>query len=78
MIPGRRGLHAAGAADLQPHARGGRRAGHTANQGAAHALARSISGARTVVLERAGHMISMEEAERFTRLVLDFIAQHPL
>lgn len=39
-------------------------------------LAELISGARLTVLERAPHGLSMERAEEFNRLVLDFIAEH--
>ena len=39
-------------------------------------LAELIPGARLSVLERAPHGLSMERAEEFNGLVLDFIAQH--
>ena len=39
-------------------------------------LAELIPGARLTVLERAPHGLSMERAEEFNRLVLEFIAEH--
>ncbi len=39
-------------------------------------LAELIPDARLTVLERAPHGLSMERAEEFNRLVLDFIAEH--
>lgn len=39
-------------------------------------LAELIPGSRLTVLERAPHGLSMERAEEFNRLVLDFIAEH--
>jgi len=39
-------------------------------------LAEAIPGARLTVLERAPHGLSLERAEEFNRLVLDFVAEH--
>lgn len=36
-------------------------------------LAQSISGARQVVIEGAGHALNVEQAEAFNRLLLDFL-----
>lgn len=39
-------------------------------------LAELISGARLSVMERAPHGLSLERAEEYNRLVLDFVAEH--
>jgi pimeloyl-ACP methyl ester carboxylesterase len=39
-------------------------------------LAELIPGARLVVLDRAPHGLTMERAQEFNRLVLDFVAEH--
>lgn len=38
-------------------------------------LAESVPGARFEVFEGAAHMLNLEQPERFTRLVLDFLAE---
>jgi pimeloyl-ACP methyl ester carboxylesterase len=38
-------------------------------------LAASVPGAQVVELPGVAHMIQLEEPERFSRLVLDFLAQ---
>ena len=35
------------------------------------------SGARTVVISGAGHMVNMEKPEEFNRAVLEFLRQLP-
>ncbi|MBA2792697.1 MAG: alpha/beta fold hydrolase [Thermoleophilaceae bacterium] len=39
-------------------------------------LSKLIPGARLTVLERAPHGLSLERAEEFNRVVLDFVAEH--
>jgi pimeloyl-ACP methyl ester carboxylesterase/GNAT superfamily N-acetyltransferase len=44
----------------------------------AELLARNIPGAQKVVMQDAGHLASMEQSERFTRLVVAFMRRHGL
>ncbi|HWE30276.1 MAG TPA: alpha/beta hydrolase, partial [Polyangia bacterium] len=41
-------------------------------------LARAIPGAQLVTFDHASHGFNVEQADKFNRAVLDFLAQHPL
>lgn len=47
-----------------------------ASRAAGDAAAAGIAGARKVVLAEAGHLINLEEPEKFNRVVLEFLAAH--